>query len=110
MTQVILITFSLLPYLGLKASNHLFEPKEATNLNVGNWSRYCMSHSLVKNPNDFCKVWIGIKWNVNASRFQFERNGKDIGWHSFKYSKENNLGGDSGIHQCNYRDDRNSSR
>ena len=105
MTQIILITFFLLPYLGLRASNHLFEPKEAViNSNVGHWSRYCKSNILVKNRNNFCKVWIGIRWNNNASQFQYERNGKPIKWHNFKYPDINNLRKGAAQHQCKYGD------
>ena len=71
-----------------------------TNLKVGNWSRYCMAHSLVKNDTDFCKVWIGIKWSSTDSKFKFESNNKTLGWSNFKHP-ENNIAPTG--HQCKYR-------
>ena len=96
----ILRMISFLSYIDLRASHHLFEPEEATNLKVGNWSRYCKSHSLVKNVTDFCKVWIGIKWNTTDSKFKFESDNSTLQWSNFKHP-ENNLAsyGD----QCKYR-------
>ena len=92
---------SFLSYLDLRASHHLFEPREATNLKVGNWSRYCMSHSLVKNVTDFCKVWIGIKWDPTDSKFKFESNNRKLQWSNFKHP-ENNVA-DRTEDQCKYR-------
>ena len=82
----------------------MFEPVDATNLRVGNWTRYCKSHSLVTNGTDFCKVWIGVKWDPTDSKFKYESNNKTLGWSNFKYP-ENSLGLGGGRDQCNYRTD-----
>ena len=66
---------------------------------MGNWSRYCRSHSIGKNITDFCKIWIGIKWDPNDSKFKYESNNKTLQWSNFKHP-ENNLGPTD---QCNYR-------
>ena len=64
---------------------------------MGNWSRYRRFHS--KNSTDFCKVWIGIKWDPKDSKFKYESNNKTLAWSNFKHP-ENNLGDPD---QCNYR-------
>ena len=97
-------------HLGLKKSRKLFEPLGyATNLKVGNWSRYCKSHVMVKNHNDFCKVWIGIKWDPAidpaASRFRYESTNSPLGWSNFMYP-ENFIGKNHSAgnqDQCKYR-------
>ena len=43
-----------------------------------------------------------------TSTFKYESNNKTLEWHNFKYYGENNLTGDSGKHQCKYRDYRNN--
>ena len=81
-------------------SHTLFEPKKATNLKVGHWSRYCAG---TKNTN-FCKIWIGIKWS--GTKFLYESNNKEITWANFKYSENDELQNgilDNGDHQCKYK-------
>ena len=40
------------------AGHKLFEPDDTTNVNVSDWARDCK-----KDKNNYCKNWIGIKWD-----------------------------------------------
>ena len=63
---------------------------------------------MVKNLTDFCKVWIGIKWDPAkdpaASRFRYESTNSSLGWSNFMYP-ENFIGNHTAGKgdQCNYR-------
>ena len=76
-------------------SHKLFEPKERTNFKVGNWSRYC---TVTENTN-FCKIWIGIKWN--GTNFVRESDNQPINWANFKHSE--NFVYDHKYHGCKYQ-------
>ena len=95
-------------YLAWRKSRKLFEPVKTTNLKVGHWSRYCKAHSMVKNFTDFCKVWIGIRWDPAASLFRYEsKNTSTLRWSNFMYP-ENKLGREREEEarepdQCKYR-------
>ena len=89
-------------YLAWRKSHKLFEPVEATNLKVGNWSRYCKSFSMVKNHTNFCKVWIGIKWDPVDSKFKYESSNDRLRWSNFKYP-ETKSDPDQPKDLCKYR-------
>ena len=93
-------------HLAWRKSHKLFEPKDAkVDAKVGYWSRYCKSHSMVKNLTNFCKVWIGIRWDPKDSYFRYEsKNTSRLGWSNFMYP-ENIIGNHSAgkRDQCNYR-------
>ena len=94
-------------HLAWRKSHQLFEPKYAkVDKEVGYWSRYCKAHSMVKNLTDFCKVWIGIRWDPAASLFRYEsKNTSTLEWSNFKYPEENFLGKNHSLgdrDQCNY--------
>ena len=44
---------------------------------------------MVKNLTDFCKVWIGIKWDPTDSKFKFESNNRKLQWSNFKHPENN---------------------
>ena len=94
-------------HLAWRKSHTLFEPVGANNLKVGNWSRYCKSHILVKNVTNFCKVWIGVRWDPITSKFRYESKNRTLPqsalrWSNFKYP-ENRLDTSGGPDQCKYR-------
>ena len=60
---------------------------------------------MVKNLTDFCKVWIGIKWDPTASLFRYESTNWTLGWSNFMYP-ENFIGKNHSAgnqDQCKYR-------
>ena len=89
-------------HLAWRKSHKLFEPVDATNLKVGNWTRYCKAHSLVENGTDYCKVWIGIRWDPITSKFRYESNGT-LEWSNFKYPENKINVYPQYPDQCNYR-------
>ena len=100
---VIHLSFSNCDFLSMlstdsKAGHKLFEPDLTTNANVSNWARDCTKS---KDKNNYCKNWIGIKWDPTDSKFKYESNNEILAWGNFKYP-ENHIANKT-HHSCKYR-------
>ena len=83
-----------------KAGHKLFEPDITTNANVSNWASYCR-RGTKKVKSNYCRNWIGIKWDSKDSKFKYESNDEILAWGNFKYP-ENHIANKT-HHSCKYR-------
>ena len=82
-----------------KAGHKLFEPDLKTNFKVSNWASSCKDTKM-KDKN-YCKNWVGIKWDTTDSKFKYESSNEILAWGNFKYP-ENHIA-DKTHHSCKYR-------
>ena len=99
---VIHLSFSNCDFLSMlstdsKAGHKLFEPDFTTNANVSDWARDC---TKLNDKNNYCKNWIGIKWDPMDSKFRYESNNEILTWENFEYP-ENYIANKT--HHCKYR-------